>query len=478
MAYVGNTPALKYTSFAVQHFTTSATTGYTLSNAVNNENDIRLVINNVVQQPGASYAYVAAGTTLTLSAATTSSDTMYCVYIGKAVQTVNPGAASVGTSQLADESVNEAKLKVSNSPSNGQVLSAQSGASGGLTWAADAAGTVTGYTNGVDDRVITSSGATTLNGEANLNFNGTNLMVGTNATTGTASGLNDLIVGNTSSGSHGISIQTPNTETGYLAFADDSTSPNPCFISYDQAGSIQRFWVGGEELVRYNGALQQIELNYAETSVTGNVTCYLSGQTDSTTMQLKSKSTGTNTAIAFTDGDNSYSGGIIVNGSANTTAYATSSDYRLKENVNYDFDATTELKKLKPAKFNWKTKPSLTVEGFIAHEVSDTVPIAVQGTKDATETKQNVVLGKSGNIWRHGISEEEHTELKNKEGADDEMKESTWHEEKEIPVYQTIDQAKLVPLLTKALQEAITKIETLETSNTDLTTRLEALENA
>jgi hypothetical protein len=110
LGYVGNKPALNYTTFAVQHFTTSATTGYTLDNAVTNENDIRLVINNVVQQPGSSYAYTATGTTLTLSAATTSSDTMYCVFLGKAVQTVNPGAGSVGTSQLANLAVTNAKI--------------------------------------------------------------------------------------------------------------------------------------------------------------------------------------------------------------------------------------------------------------------------------------------------------------------------------------------------------------------------------
>ena len=46
MSYIGNTPGLKYTSFAVQHFTTSATTGYTLDHAVSNENEIRLVIND------------------------------------------------------------------------------------------------------------------------------------------------------------------------------------------------------------------------------------------------------------------------------------------------------------------------------------------------------------------------------------------------------------------------------------------------
>jgi len=105
LAYVGNSPALKYTSFAVQHFTTSATTSYTLDHAVNNENDIRLVINNVVQQPGSSYAYTATGTTLTLSAATAGTDTMYCVFLGKAVQTVNPGAGSVGADELSANAI-------------------------------------------------------------------------------------------------------------------------------------------------------------------------------------------------------------------------------------------------------------------------------------------------------------------------------------------------------------------------------------
>lgn len=138
MPYIGNTPAEKYAAFDVQHFTTSATTGYTLTHAVANENDIRLVINNVVQQPGSSYAYTASGTTLTLSSATSGTDTMYCVFLGKAVQTVNPAAGSVGTSQLADDAVttikinddavNSAKLSstaVDNTNTNSTLITAQ-----------------------------------------------------------------------------------------------------------------------------------------------------------------------------------------------------------------------------------------------------------------------------------------------------------------------------------------------------------------
>ena len=138
MPYIGNTPAEKYAAFDVQYFTTSATASYTLDHAVANELDIRLVINNVIQEPGSGKAYTASGTTLTLSAATAGSDTMYCVYTAKASQTVNPPAGSVGTSQLADDAVttikinddavNSAKLSstaVDNTNTNSTLITAQ-----------------------------------------------------------------------------------------------------------------------------------------------------------------------------------------------------------------------------------------------------------------------------------------------------------------------------------------------------------------
>ena len=101
MAYIGNTPAESYASFETETFTVSATANYTLSHAVTNENEIRLVINGVVQQPGSGKAYTASGTTLTLTSATASGDSMYAVYLGRALQTVNPPNASVGNSQTA-----------------------------------------------------------------------------------------------------------------------------------------------------------------------------------------------------------------------------------------------------------------------------------------------------------------------------------------------------------------------------------------
>jgi len=110
-------------------------------------------------------------------------------------------------------------------------------------------------------------------------------------------------------------------------------------------------------------------------------------------------------------------GSISVTASA--TAYNTSSDYRLKENVTAVTDGITRLQQLKPSRFNFIADPDKTVDGFIAHEAQAVVPECVTGEKDAVDDEGN-------------------------------------------PIYQGIDQSKLVPLLTAALQEAVTKIESLE----------------
>ena len=105
MAYIGIKPAESFTSFATQTFSTSATSSYTLDHAVTNENELALFINNVRQQPGSGNAYTATGTALTLSANTASTDTMYAVFLGRALQTVNPAGGSVGSSQIAAEMI-------------------------------------------------------------------------------------------------------------------------------------------------------------------------------------------------------------------------------------------------------------------------------------------------------------------------------------------------------------------------------------
>ena len=119
-------------------------------------------------------------------------------------------------------------------------------------------------------------------------------------------------------------------------------------------------------------------------------------------------------------------GSISVTGS--NTAYNTSSDYRLKENVDYTWDATTRLKQLKPARFNFISDDTNTlVDGFIAHEVSSVVPEAITGAKDAMRDETD----EEGNVTS-------------------------------VPDMQGIDQSKLVPLLVKTIQELEARITALE----------------
>ena len=155
-------------------------------------------------------------------------------------------------------------------------------------------------------------------------------------------------------------------------------------------------------------------------------------------------------------------GEIAVNGDSQTTAYQTSSDYRLKENVSYDFDATARLKQLKPARFNWiSDKNNITVDGFLAHEVSSIVPEAIGGEKDGTQELDDVVLNSDGTVNSSEITEKDWVAGKeDKTYADD----TTWIASKTVPKYQGIDQAKLVPLLVKTIQELEARITALESA--------------
>ena len=144
----------------------------------------------------------------------------------------------------------------------------------------------------------------------------------------------------------------------------------------------------------------------------------IEGDTSKYAQKIFQGATGTQGAIRFHN-PNGTVGNIHMSGSS--TVFATSSDYRLKENVNYDWDATTELKKLKPAKFNFKADASTTLEGFLAHEVADVVPIAVDGEKDAVNDEGKIEP-------------------------------------------QSIDQSKLVPLMVKTIQELEARIKILEDS--------------
>ena len=115
--------------------------------------------------------------------------------------------------------------------------------------------------------------------------------------------------------------------------------------------------------------------------------------------------------------DTSQVGNISVTGTA--TAYNTSSDYRLKENVVDMTGALDRVDQLEPKRFNFIADEDTTVDGFLAHEVQDIVPEAVTGEKDAVDEDGN-------------------------------------------DIYQGIDQSKLVPLLVGAIKELRAEVNSLK----------------
>tara|TARA_A100001011_G_scaffold399384_1_gene507747 strand:- start:1258 stop:2082 length:825 start_codon:yes stop_codon:yes gene_type:complete len=123
MAYIGNTPALQYITHAKQTFTAdSATVAFTLSQSVANENELEVFVNNVRQEPGSGKAYTASGTTLTMTEAPNTGDSFYCIYQGKATQTVTPGASTV-TNAMLSGSIANAKLANSSITLNSSAVS-------------------------------------------------------------------------------------------------------------------------------------------------------------------------------------------------------------------------------------------------------------------------------------------------------------------------------------------------------------------
>jgi hypothetical protein len=253
-----------------------------------------------------------------------------------------------------------------------------------------------------------------------------------------------------SGGQIGIGTTSPsgslhiNTSSANILIADtDDSSGSYSRVRSDSSGSLHleadvgnntgsstmRFNMDGSEKMRMDSGGTVF---MGQTSNPANGTLVLkvpTGTGNGVNAQLASN-TGTSYPWANYNASGSYVGGMSSTSSA--TAFNTSSDYRLKENINYSWDATTRLKQLKPARFNFKIDTDTTVDGFIAHEVSSIVPEAVTGEKDAMRVQN--VYDYDGNV------------------TDTET----------VPDYQGIDQSKLVPLLVKTIQELEARITALE----------------
>jgi len=238
-----------------------------------------------------------------------------------------------------------------------------------------------------------------------------NVGIGTTTPSSYNSGADDLVLSTT--GSTGITIASGTSNNGSLFFADGTSGADQYrgYVQYEQNNNAMAFGTNGLERFKIDGSGKSYFFQAPQTSAQANF--YSVSEWG---ISVRRPSSGSAGHIRFENGS-SYVGGITT--STTATQYNTSSDYRLKENVTYDWDATTRLKQLKPARFNFIADADTTVDGFLAHEAQAVVPEAVTGTHNEVDDDDN-------------------------------------------PVYQGIDQSKLVPLLVKTIQELEARIAALE----------------
>jgi hypothetical protein len=183
----------------------------------------------------------------------------------------------------------------------------------------------------------------------------------------------------------------------------------------------------GAVLINNTSMLLNERFHVTNSGASASTACFIFGSTDDrpivSTLHQGSGGATSRTHYQFYNNGGFIVGSITATGSG--TSFNTSSDYRLKENVVPLTGAIDRINQLEVHRFNFIADPDTTVDGFLAHEAKAVVPECVTGEKDA---------------------------------VDDEGK----------PKYQGIDQSKLVPLLTAALQEALSEIESLKARVTAL----------
>jgi hypothetical protein len=293
---------------------------------------------------------------------------------------------------------------------------------------------------------------------------------------------NDRIGIGTNSPSSLVSVvknQAAHTNVDIFNNSGNASARGQLRVGYDASNCLEIFRVGNSADIKYN-TTQGGDLHF---QISGSTKARVNGggtiisenvSTTSANLELNGAATAGHYNILMNGNSNngykvafkhgsSVVGTIITTNSS--TAYNTSSDYRLKQNVEDMTGAIDRVKALAPKRFQFIADADTTVDGFLAHEAQTVVPEAVHGTHNQVEVWIEPEVDEEGNIIGEalpdGVSVGD-----NKLDADGNT----------IPVYQGIDQSKLVPLLTAALKESITKIETLETEMTALKARVTTLE--
>ena len=413
MAYIGQ--GIKQGTFKVLDTSgntyNGSNTTFSLGTQVGSAAQLLVSHDGVIQKAGTDYTLATGGTQITFSTAPASGASIFITEISGAVGgTVTPSDNSVGVTQL----------NLSDG-SNGQFI--KTDGSGTLSFASVTTPAVTALNNATTSELVTVGSTTTeLDAEADLTYDGTTFLL-TQAspifkilpTTNGNDGVIELC-GRSSDGS-----PTEN-RTQIKGEAEGSTANTKMTFHVENSSGVnERMSINSGGDVKVNTRMF-IDGDFDTSSTTFKLKAEFGGSSSEAGISINDKDGATNNPhfVQFRR-QNTIIGSISRNGSNDSVNYNTSSDYRLKDGIVDKTDGIEKLKQLKPRKFYWKSNTDKTlVDGFLAHEVTDIVPEAISGTKDAVDEDDNI-----------------------------------------IP--QAIDQSKLVPLLTAALQEAITKIETLET---------------
>ena len=361
---------------------------------------------------------------------------------GLHIKTGDSGLGSVNSNfdQLIVENDTTAGISILTGTSNEGVLAfSDSGGHRGLVRYAHATDKMSFATGDADRMNIDSSGNVGIGSTPSSLYSGyTSLQVGGNGTLwgqAAAGGSNNFWMGqNVRAGTDG-NEKAITTGTSSAIHMSGGSIELYCSNSVSADANITKRYLA--KCVRDSDTAMSIRHGNFVANGTGQG-AKISADANQGSIIIETSLTSSRSLMSFVNGNGTV-GTIATSGSA--TAYNTSSDYRLKENVDYDWDATTRLKQLKPARFNFIADDTNTLrDGFLAHEVSSIVPEAISGEKDAMIAEELYVEGDylpdGKNIGDVKVAV--------------------------APDYQAIDQSKLVPLLVKTIQELEARITILE----------------
>jgi hypothetical protein len=434
MSYIGNSYLSQQFTPAVDYFNGNAsTTAFTLSKTIGSVYDIQVVVENVPQNPAS--AFTVSGNVITFTSAPPSgTNNIYVRYTSPMTNVVKPAPGTVSPTEI------NSNYSLWNLSSNNISYTANSSSQiFSVTNSGTTSGVIAGFGSVNVPNLLTlaydvASGTATFQGSpygaTALSSNGANLiMLNTNSTermritssgnigVGTTSPNYPLHLFNSTANKEVVYIQGTNTNTGTglagegpIALQNTNTTNNNMaaisnfdgngninnqinFINTDHAGGgaiafTTRANGGasyGERMrIAQDGSIRIGAQNFA--NAIGSSNFGMSLNNTNAGAYSYAYSTTTNTHWGFGNG-NGGTGSIQTNGSS--TSFNTSSDYRLKENVQPMVNALLTVAQLKPVTYKWKVDGS-DGQGFIAHELQEVIPDAVSGEKDAVDEEGNI----------------------------------------------------------------------------------------